>query len=61
VCKLEPAFVAVPSLLIVMATLKGLSKGVEYLEENLVREAMDCCAWRHMIVIMIVAISTWGR
>ena len=40
-CKLEPAFVAVPNPLIVTLMLETLSKGVKYFEENTVRKMID--------------------
>jgi hypothetical protein len=53
-CKLEPAFVAVPSPLEATLTLEGLSKGVEYLEENLVRKARDCRSRRRSVLIGVI-------
>jgi hypothetical protein len=60
-CEFEPALTAVPNLLIAMLTLECLSKGIEYLKENLVGEAMDFCARRHVMMIMIGAILTVGE
>jgi hypothetical protein len=51
----EPTLVAVPNLLIATLALERLSNGIEYLEEDLVGEAMDCCDRRH---VMIGAVST---
>jgi hypothetical protein len=50
-CKLEPAFVAVPSPLVATLTLEDLSKGVEYLEEKLAGETIDGRGRRHLIIV----------
>lgn len=61
-CEFEPAFIAVPNLLIAMLMLEILPKGIEYLKENLVGEAKDCCARRHVMIIMIIGtVLTLGR
>jgi len=51
-CKLEPAFVAVPDPFVVMLMSDTLSEGVKYLEENLVGEMVDCCVRRHLVIIV---------
>ena len=58
-CEFEPAFVAVPNLLVVTLTWEGLSKGVEYLEENLVWNATDCRPRRQLMVVG--AVMTVGK
>jgi hypothetical protein len=57
--ELEPAFVAVPSPLVERLKLEGLSKGVEYLEEDLVWNATDCRPRRQLMIIR--AIIAVGR
>jgi hypothetical protein len=57
----EPAFVAVPNPLWVKLALKGLSKGVEYLEENFVWNATDCCHGRHWQLMIVVTVVTVGK
>jgi hypothetical protein len=42
-CKLKPAFVAIPNPLVVMLMLETLLKEVKYIEEDLLREMIDCC------------------
>jgi hypothetical protein len=66
-CKLEPAFVAVPSPLIVILRLESLSKGVEYFKENLVWKAMDWRARRQLMNIargatgILTSGNSWGN
>jgi len=57
--KLEPPLIAVPSLLIATLMSEGLSKGVEYLEENLVWKATDCPSRRQLMIVG--AILTLGK
>ena len=57
----EAALTAVPNLLIATLAFECLSKGIEYLKEDLVGEAMDCCARRHVMTMMIGAILTVGE
>jgi len=51
-CKLEPAFLAVPNPLIVMLMLETLSKGVKYFEENTVRKMIDGYVPQHLVIIV---------
>ena len=62
-CEFEPleAFVAVPSPLVVTISLEGLSKGVEYLEEDLVWNATNCCRRRRRLLMIVVAVMTVGK
>jgi hypothetical protein len=50
-CKLEPAFVAVPNPLVVTLAFEGLLKGDKYLEEDLVWNATDCCPRRQLMIV----------
>jgi len=59
-CKLEPAFVAIPSPFVVTLTLEGLSKGIEYLEEYLVGEMIDCCVRRHLVQLLVIIVCALG-
>jgi len=51
-CKLEPAFVAIPDPFVVTLMLETLSKGVEYIEENPFGESVDYWVRRHLEIIV---------